>query len=215
MGMQSFPASEGSRIALDLVGTITENRVYLSEIDGAIADGDHGINMAKGFGLCREGLNREQLSLARAFQLIGDTLMSNIGGSMGPLYGIYFTGMGEAVEGLERIDADAFARMLQEGLDNIVTVSDAKVGDKTLLDTMVPAVHAFRDAVESGQTFAAALDRMTSAAENGRDSTRDMTAKVGRASRLGERSRGVLDAGAVSSCLLLVRMARSISPVLT
>lgn len=208
--MSSFSADRGSEIVGDLIKVIVDNRSYLSELDGAIGDGDHGINMAKGFSQCSDAVAHRALSVSEAFDLLGTTLMGSIGGSMGPLYGTLFMGMAEAVEGVERVDADAFANMLQAGLDNVATVSEAKVGDKSLMDTLVPAVETFNGAVEQGDSFAQALQHMTSAAERGRDSTLDMVAKVGRSSRLGERSRGVLDAGATSCCLLLQQLAASV-----
>ncbi len=123
---------------------------------------------------------------------------------MGPLYGSFFDEMGAAGEGVEDIDAETFGAMLKAGREAVEDLGEAHVGDKTLLDTLVPAVEAFNAAVERGQTFAGALGAMADAAEQGKDSTRDLVAKVGRASRLGERSRGVLDAGA-TSCWLLAR----------
>ena len=207
--MNGFPASKGSEVVRDLIAVIVENRDYLSEIDGAIGDGDHGINMAKGFNVCDEAIGDQHLSLSEALSLLGNTLLGSIGGSMGPLYGMLFLGMAEAVENRDAIDADAFAAMLDAGLDNVGSVSEAKVGDKSMMDTLVPAVTAFKAAQAEGASFRDALSRMTEAAEKGRDSTRDMVSRIGRSSRLGERSRGVLDAGATSSCLLLTRLAES------
>ena len=98
--------------------------------------------------------------------------------------------------------------MLNAGLEGVRGVGSAEVGDKTLMDTLVPAVGAFDAAQDQG--FAAALQAMVAAAEAGRDSTLDLAARIGRASRLGERSRGVLDAGATSCCLILTTLAGSI-----
>ncbi|MDK2810707.1 MAG: phosphoenolpyruvate---glycerone phosphotransferase subunit DhaL, partial [Petroclostridium sp.] len=95
-------------------------------------------------------------------------------------------------------------------LTEIQSLGNAKVGDKTLLDTLVPALNAYEAALNEGKSFVDALKAMKKAAEEGKDSTRDMVAKVGRASRLGERSRGILDAGATSCYLLLASMADSI-----
>jgi dihydroxyacetone kinase-like protein len=119
-------------------------------------------------------------------------------------------GMAEAGENFEEINLANFAAMLEKGLTELQDVVEAKVGDKTLVDTLGPANNAIQEAVKSGKRFADALQDMKAAAEKGRDSTKDLVAKFGRSSRLGERSRGVLDAGAVSCCLILCAIADGI-----
>ncbi|AGG71299.1 dihydroxyacetone kinase subunit L [Sinorhizobium meliloti] len=203
MDMQTFENARAGDIVLTLADRIIENRAYLSEIDGKIGDGDHGVNMAKGFGLAAERLKGKDASLAEALDTLGTVLMTEIGGSMGPLYGVMFTEFAEKIEGADAIDAAAYSRMLHAGLEGIRSIGSAKVGDKTLLDTLVPAVDAFDAATADGRPFAEALDALVSAAEAGRDSTRDLIARIGRASRLGERSLGVLDAGATSCAIIL------------
>jgi dihydroxyacetone kinase-like protein len=206
---QHFSSSNGSAIVTNLVSVIVANREYLSEVDGAIGDGDHGINMAKGFSRCGKSLEGRQLSLAEALDELTLALMEGIGGSMGPLYGSLI-GMADEVRGREDIDAASFARLLRGGLTSLQDITDAGVGDKCLMDTLIPAVEAFEQAHAGGTSFSEALSQMKSAASQGRDSTRDLVAKIGRASRLGERSLGVLDAGAVSCCLILTNLAESV-----
>lgn len=209
----SFENARGRVIVDDLVDVIRENKVSLSQIDGAIGDGDHGINMAKGFTMAGERIGANA-NLTEALQVLADVLMGEIGGSMGPLYGGFFRGLMRPSKGKESIDAEAFASMLEEGTGAILRLGEAKVGDKTLVDVLDPAVKAFRSAVSAGKTFTEALAEMSSAAEKGRDSTIGLVARIGRASRLGERSRGVLDAGAASCCLILQSMAKSITTLL-
>jgi phosphoenolpyruvate---glycerone phosphotransferase subunit DhaL len=120
--------------------------------------------------------------------------------------------MAESLDGVTTLDAEAFGKMIRSGRDGVLDIGGAKPGDKTLLDTLVPAIAAFDGALAAGKPFAACLDDMTEAARKGRDSTVDMVAKVGRASRLGERSRGVLDAGSASCCVILETMAKCIKP---
>lgn len=206
--------SEGKVVVLNLVRTIDENAGYLSEIDGAIGDGDHGINMRKGFLKAGELLAQRDADLSTALGLLGSTLLTEIGGAMGPLYGMLFNEMAAACAGKTEITADVFGAMLDAGLTAVQDLGDAKVGDKTLIDTLVPARDAFHVAIQDGAGFAAALERMADAAEQGKESTRDLVAKVGRASRLGERSRGHLDAGATSCYLVLNSLARSIIDLL-
>lgn len=212
---QHFSTHDGSAIVADLVSVIVANREYLSEVDGAIGDGDHGINMAKGFAHCGRTIEGRQLILAEALDELTLSLMEGIGGSMGPLYGSLFIGMADEVRGSEDIDAATFARLLRGGLTSLQDITEAGVGDKCLMDTLIPAVEAFERAQASGRSFSDALDAMKTAASQGRDSTKDLVAKIGRASRLGERSLGVLDAGAVSCCLILTQLADSIKPRLT
>ena len=212
---QHFSTRDGSAIVADLVSIIVANREYLSEVDGAIGDGDHGINMAKGFAHCGRTIEGRQLSLAQALDELTLSLMEGIGGSMGPLYGSLFIGMADEVRGSEDIDAATFAKLLRGGLTSLQDITEAGVGDKCLMDTLIPAVEAFEQAHASGASFNDALEAMKSAASQGRDSTKDLVAKIGRASRLGERSLGVLDAGAVSCCLILTRLADSVQPRLT
>lgn len=208
--MQVISTGNGKEITLDLVNIIVSNREYLSEIDGAIGDGDHGINMAKGFNLCAKAIDDREVSLGEGFEEISDALMEGIGGSMGPLYGSFFMGMSDSISGKAELSQSDFLAMLQNGLSELQDISTATVGDKCLMDTLIPAINAFEVATESGKSFKQALDAMQAAAVAGRDSTVDLVAKIGRASRLGERSRGVLDAGATSCCLLLCQLAQSI-----
>lgn len=209
---EHFSTRDGSAIVADLVSVIVANREYLSEIDGAIGDGDHGINMAKGFAHCGRAIEGRQLSLAEALDELTLSLMEGIGGSMGPLYGSLFIGMADEVRSCEDIDATTFAHLLRGGLTSLQDITEAGVGDKCLMDTLIPAVEAFERAHAQRASFGDALDAMKTAASQGRDSTKDLVAKIGRASRLGERSLGVLDAGAVSCCLILTRLADSVQP---
>ncbi|MEX9844609.1 dihydroxyacetone kinase subunit DhaL [Providencia rettgeri] len=208
--MQVISTGNGKEITLDLVNIIISNREYLSEIDGAIGDGDHGINMAKGFNLCAKAIVDRELSLSEGFEEISDALMEGIGGSMGPLYGSFFMGMSDSISGKNELSQQDFLAMLKNGLSELQDISSATVGDKCLMDTLIPAVNAFEEATKAGKHFKQALDAMQAAAVAGRDSTVDLVAKIGRASRLGERSRGVLDAGATSCCLLLCQLAQSV-----
>ena len=142
---------------------------------------------------------------------LGDVLISEIGGSMGPLYGTLFLEMAEAGKGAARVDAEVFLRMLDRATSAVRDVSGAQLGDKTILDALVPALDAYRASVAANAGFAAALGAMRAAAQRGMESTRDMVARVGRSSRLGERSRGTLDAGAASCALLLGVMADTLT----
>ncbi len=212
--MASFPKKDGVPVVGALVKTIRENKEYLSEIDGAIGDGDHGINMNKGFALYQERAKPGEGDLGTAMKDLGRILMTEIGGSMGPIYGKFFSEMAKAVAPVETVDAAVFAKMLRGAVAGVQGLGEAKVGDKTMLDTLIPATEAFEKAQAAGADFPACLDVMEAAGKAGWESTKDMEAKIGRASRLGKRSVGVLDAGATSCWLILKSLADSIRPLL-
>ncbi|MET0746850.1 MAG: dihydroxyacetone kinase subunit DhaL [Rhizobium sp.] len=205
--MQTFKNTSAAPIVLAIADRIVENRAYLSEIDGKIGDGDHGVNMAKGFGMAAERLKGEDKTLGQSFEVLGNVLMDEIGGSMGPLYGVMFTEFSEQLDGQDDIDPKIFSAMLHAGLEGIQSIGSAKVGDKTLLDALVPAIEAFDGAIAAGDSFDSALDKLVAAAETGRDSTLNLVAKIGRSARLGDRSLGVLDAGATSCAIILKELS--------
>ena len=192
--MSAFKNAEGKSILLKMVKGIQENKAYLGEVDGLIGDGDHGMNMNKGFSVFEERFKDEEFSFTEGLDELGMILLNEIGGSMGPIYGTILMDMAEAGEDLEEITVADLAAMLEAGLKGLCGIVDARVGDKTLVDTLSPSVDVLKAA--------------------GRDSTKDMVAKFGRSSRLGERSRGVLDAGATSCCIILTSMADGIIELL-
>jgi len=212
--MEQFVNRDGIRIVFDLIHAIQENKQYLSDIDGAIGDGDHGINMNKGFTLCRDELLANPGNLTHGLKTLSKILVMKIGGSMGPLYGTFFKSLAAACDGVDAIDMAVFGRMLSSGREGIQKISDAKPGDKTLMDVLLPAEAAYQAAAQTGEPFRICLDKMVEAARQGRDATKDMAAKLGRSSRLGERSRGVIDAGAASCCLILEITAGTIGHLL-
>lgn len=206
----AFSEAEGKVIVDRLIEVIHENRAYLGEIDGAIGDGDHGINMDKGFLLVKKRLDgQDDIGMSEALKQLGRTLVEEIGGSMGPLYGMFFRRMARASKGRERIDTSVLREMVASAFEGVQELGSAKVGDKTLMDTLDPAVKAVEKAEADGKPLDEAVDDMIAAAEKGWKSTKDLVAKVGRASRLGERSRGALDAGATSCYLLLKSMGET------
>ncbi len=208
--MEYISTQQAQKILNKVADTIVENKQYLSDIDGLIGDGDHGINMAKGFRLYLERHGESDEDFSTASNNLGSILFNEIGGSMGPLYGNIFMNMAEASEDKDAITAEIFGQMLQGAVEAIEELGDAKLGDKTLMDVLIPARDVYMKAQSEGLSFAESLKIMESAALKGRDSTKDLVAKIGRASRLGERSRGVLDAGACSSYLILATFANEI-----
>jgi dihydroxyacetone kinase-like protein len=206
-----FKVKDGKPVLLKMVVEIQKNKDYLGEVDGLIGDGDHGMNMNKGFTMFAEQIAEKDIGFTEGFDELGNLLFSKIGGSMGPIYGSIFMSMAESIEDLEEIDTADVSKMVNAGLEGLHEVVKGEVGDKTLVDTLVPANEALKKAAGEGKPLVEALEEMKTAAARGRDSTKDLVARFGRSSRLGERSRGVLDAGAVSCCVILTAIADGIT----
>jgi dihydroxyacetone kinase-like protein len=211
---EKFVNQDGETVIYDMIQAIHDNAASLSEADGAIGDGDHGINMNKGFTICKQRLVENPGNFSEGLKTLGRVLMSEIGGAMGPLYGTFFLEMSRAVSGQQEIDKTVFQSMLERATNAVISLGNAKVGDKTMVDALVPALEAYKKSCIDGRTFAEALTAMAAAADKGKESTRGLVARIGRASRLGERSLGTLDPGATSCALLLGSMARSMQILL-
>jgi len=187
---------------------IGENREYLTELDAAIGDADHGINMDRGFQAVLKKLpSVEDKDAGTILKTTGMALVSSVGGAGGPLYGTAFMQAGMAVAGKYELEAEDLLAALDAALKGVIMRGKANLGDKTMVDAITPAVTAMREALKNGADAAEALERATSAAEKGMKETIPMLAKKGRASYLGERSIGHQDPGATSSYLLIHIMA--------
>ena len=190
---------------------VTEQRAYLTELDSAIGDADHGVNMARGFAAVMAKLEEGTPATAdELFKSVGMTLVTSVGGASGPLYGTFFLRMGMTAGAVTEFDGAALAAALRAGLDGIVARGKAELGDKTMFDALAPALDAFDGAVADGKSPAEAAAAAADAAEKGRDATEPLVARKGRASYLGERSAGHLDPGAASSALLLRCLAETL-----
>lgn len=205
----SFENKNGGMITDAIILAIHENKQYLSNIDGAIGDGDHGINMSKGMSIAQQELLGKEYSMSEGLKVIQNALMNKIGGSMGPLYGMVFRGFVSASQNAEKIDEKIVGQMLHKAYDSLMMITEAKVGDKTLLDVLYPAMIAYDEAIKSGKCMSLALQEMVKAADEGVEDTKNMIARVGRASRLGEKSKGHQDAGSTSCAIILKAMAEA------
>jgi dihydroxyacetone kinase-like protein len=187
---------------------VTEQKAYLTELDSAIGDADHGSNMARGMAAVMEKLEAGAPPTAdELFKSVGMTLVTSVGGASGPLYGTFFLRMGMTAGAVAEFDGAALAAALRAGLDGIVARGKAEAGDKTMFDALAPALDAFDAALADGSSIAAAAEVAAGAAEAGRDATEPLVARKGRASYLGERSAGHLDPGSASSALLMRTLA--------
>lgn len=183
---------------------IESNKDYLTELDAAIGDADHGINMERGFKKVMSQLPTvADQDIGNILKAVSMTLISTVGGASGPLYGTLFLRASTAVAGKQELTTEDMLGMLQTGLDGVVQRGKAQLGDKTMLDVLSPAVTAFQKAVDEGKGTLGALQQAVAVAEQGMKDTIPMLAKKGRASYLGERSVGHQDPGATSSYLML------------
>lgn len=187
---------------------IGENAQYLSDLDAAIGDADHGINMNRGMTAVAAALDEAPAADGAALcKQVGMTLVKSVGGASGPLYGTFFLRMAPV---LSSGDSAAFAAALRAGVDGVVQRGRAEAGDKTMFDALAPAVDALDSALASGADLAGALTEAAAAAEKGRDATEPMVARKGRASYLGQRSVGHIDPGATSAALLIGAAATAV-----
>jgi dihydroxyacetone kinase-like protein len=187
-----------------LSGVMKDNRDLLTELDAAIGDADHGINMDRGFGKVLEKLSTvKEKDLGTILKTVGITLMSSVGGASGPLYGTFFIKAGMALAGKEEIDASGLVSFLEAGVEGIHQRGRAERGDKTMVDVWSPVLDTIKTALASGASMKDALARAVAAAEKGVQDTIPLQARKGRASYLGERSIGHRDPGAVSSFLII------------
>jgi len=191
---------------------VTEQRAWLTELDSAIGDADHGANMARGMAAVMDKLDQgHPASVDELFKSVGMTLVSSVGGASGPLYGTFFLRMGMTAGAVPSLDGPGLAAALRAGLDGIVARGKAEAGDKTMFDAVSPAIDALDAALASGASLADATRAAADAAVVGRDATVPLVARKGRASYLGERSAGHLDPGASSSAILFETLAETVS----
>lgn len=193
------------QIMEDLCDTMEQEKDYLSELDGAIGDGDHGVNMAKCFREVRKKLPESQgRDIGTILKNVGMVVLNSVGGAMGALYGTFFLRLAQEAEEKTQIDLNDLVTMFQAAEKGVLEIGKANVGDKTLLDTLSPAVRALEKADQEGKPLSEALCDFEEAANKGMESTRDLIARIGRASRLGERTIGHQDPGA-TSCYFILR----------
>lgn len=192
--------------------TIKEQKELLTELDKAIGDGDHGINMDRGFQKVLEQLDGlESSDLSGVLKGTAMTLISSVGGASGPLYGTFFLRASTAVAGLEELSGSEVLKMLEAGLEGVLQRGKAQPGDKTMVDALQPAVQALGEALAEQKELSAAIARAVEAARGGAEATVPLIARKGRASYLGERSVGHQDPGATSSFMIMKALLSVVS----
>lgn len=195
-----------------LCDTIEKEKEHLSELDGAIGDGDHGVNMAKCFREVKKKLTETPAGdMKTLFNNVGMVVMNSVGGAMGALYGTFFLKLAQASGEKGDLTLEDLVGMFQAGEKGILDIGKAAPGDKTLIDTLSPAVRSLEKSSREGLGLSEALGNFEQVARKGMESTKDMEAKMGRASRLGERTIGHQDAGATSCYFILRALASAYS----
>ncbi len=183
---------------------IAEQKEYLTELDNVIGDGDHGINMARGFAeLENKYPVLEGKDIGTILKTVGMTLVSKVGGASGPLYGTAFMKAGAALAGKSEMDIKDFINVFQMAIDGVMMRGRSTTGEKTMLDAMVPAKKAIEEAFEITNDAKKAMQAGVAAAKEGVEYTKTIIAKKGRASYLGDRSIGHQDPGATSFTIML------------
>ncbi len=192
----------------NIADALHENAQYLTELDSAIGDADHGTNMDRGFTAVRAKFpGMQTMDMAGQLKTVGSTLVSTVGGASGPLYGTAFLRAGSAVANKTDLTTADVVAMLEAFLGGIVARGKAQPGEKTMVDALTPALNAAKVAQQEGASLAEVTARAAAAAEEGMQATIPMLATKGRASYLGERSVGHQDPGATSSWLMLRDLA--------
>ena len=206
--MSSLDTKQMAAIIEGMAKKIEAEKDYLTQLDNEIGDGDHGINLARGF----EAVEKKLPSLAGGdigalLKGVGMQLVSTVGGASGPLYGTAFMKAGMACKGLTELDGPVFIKAMEAAVDGIKMRGKATEGEKTMLDALCPALKVMQDEVAAGKSLKEALQDAAAAAEKGVEYTKTIIATKGRASYLGERSLGHQDPGATSSLYLLQVLA--------
>jgi dihydroxyacetone kinase-like protein len=187
---------------------------YLTQLDAAIGDGDHGTNMRRGFDAVGKALagQGDTTPPGRLLIVAGKTLVATVGGASGPLWGSALRRAGRALGDSESFDGEQLALALDAAIEAVVELGAASPGDKTMVDALIPAAQALHDALDSSRSLENALRAAADAAREGAEATVPMRARKGRASYLGERSIGHQDPGATSAAIILAALSRAVSP---
>jgi dihydroxyacetone kinase-like protein len=187
---------------------------YLTQLDAAIGDGDHGTNMRRGFDAVGKALagQGDDLPPGRLLIVAGKTLVSTVGGASGPLWGSALRRAGRALGDSESFDGEQLALALDAAIEGVIELGAASPGDKTMVDAVMPAAQALHDALDSSRSLENAVRAAADAARAGAEATVPMRARKGRASYLGERSIGHQDPGATSAAIILAALSRAVSP---
>lgn len=210
MAISELSAQDTREMFLYVSRRMVESKDLLTQADKAIGDGDHGVGMARGFEAVAEKLEGQSFNTAgELLKTIGTTLLMSVGGAAGAIFGTFFRGGAKDLGNSPSFDSSALSRMLLDGLEAVMQRGGAKVGDKTMVDALQPAATISEDM--SLAPLSESLPAVAGAAEQGMEKTKEMTASIGKAKTLGERSLGHADPGAISTYLILKFMTEFVA----
>jgi len=193
-----------------IVQRLEKEESYLNHLDANIGDGDHGRTITTSFRKALEELSPEEdLDIGAFLKKVGRNLAFSGGAATGPLFGTAFIEAGKALEGKETLSLKDWTIALEAAQEGIKKRGKAKVGEKTMLDTIHPAVQSLKESLSCNEPVEEALEKAKQSAQKGMESTRDLISRRGRSSRLGERTKGHIDPGAASSCFILETVIES------
>jgi len=199
-------------IICDIARVMEKHKQYLSDLDRAIGDGDHGFNMARGFGVVLQKLkDAPGADIGDLLKIVAMTLISNVGGAAGSLYGSMFLKAATAAKGLAAIDLPSFVRLFREGILGLKVRGNADLGDKTMIDVLLPVADSLEKDSAAGLSCIEAFANAEKVAAVCMKKTKNIIARKGRASYLGERSIGHIDPGAASSYLIIFAVHRALA----
>lgn len=203
---------EWMRMLRAAIEAIRNNHEHLSKLDSFGGDGDHGTTMVRAMARVESAAQATSPRVESLLRDVGWAVMGVDGGATGPLFGSLFMAMGEAAAGNESLDAAGLATVFEAGRAGVQKRTKAQVGDKTMIDALVPAADALREAVDSGASISGAMTRAAEGAEQGASDTKEMQARFGRAKNIGEQSIGEQDPGATSVALILRAFSEALAP---
>ncbi|MBV7273437.1 dihydroxyacetone kinase subunit L [Clostridium sp. PL3] len=200
----SITSSKVIEILNRIDDVMNENKQFLTDLDAAVGDGDHGINMSRGFNAVREKLKTNTINkIGDIFKVVGMTLVATVGGASGPLYGTAFMKAAVVVQNNEELDINDLLKVMEAALEGIMYRGKAQAGEKTMLDVIIPAINALKAGISENKKTVDILFDVKEAAKAGVEYTKTIIATKGRASYLGDRSISHQDPGATSSYLML------------
>jgi len=211
--MEAIPFARWREAFTHILENLEKHREYLNDLDAPIGDSDHGESVCRAFAKVKEAVDafpKESEDIGALLATVGKTILFSGGAAMGPLYGTAFLDAGKVAQGKSSLTLHEFSEVFAAFVEGVRRRGQAAPGDKTMYDTLLPTLKALKRAQEEGKSFREALEEAIAAAREGMESTKEMLAKRGRSSRLGERSIGHIDPGAASSYFIIEAWFRSL-----
>jgi dihydroxyacetone kinase len=209
--MEKVNVKQVMKVVDQMANIIIKNEVYFCELDSVAGDGDFGMSVAKGFKQLQQDWDTLSTETVGAFlKDAGMIITEYCGGASGPIWGSAFRGAAKASKGLEEVSLDDIVAMFEAGIAGIQKRGNAKLGDKTLLDALIPATEALREGAKKDENIRTAFTNAASAAREGAEKTKSMIANRGRASYVGERSLEHPDAGAMALGIIFTELLQSV-----